>query len=321
MPAQNRPLAKSEIEYVHDHLAERRAILWTTRSGNSPEEASDTKAGDHTPAEQDAELRRRLEKGGFEPLFAYKDLFLSRAANEVVADFIRRNIHAIVKDPKVAEMLSPRDHPVGTKRPCLDTKYYETYNRPNVTLVDIRKNPITRITPQSIVADQDYPVDVIVFATGFDAMTGPLFKIDIRGKDGLSLREKWAAGPRTYLGLMTHGFPNLFTITGPGSPSVLSNMMMAIEQHVDWIADCIADLRTRGIAEVEANKDAEDAWVAQVNEIANMTLYPLANSWYLGANVPGKPRVFMPYCGGIGAYKIKCDEIARAGYAGFDLRR
>jgi cyclohexanone monooxygenase len=219
----------------------------------------------------------------------------------------------------VAELLAPKNHPIGTKRICVDTDYYGTYNRENVTLVDVRTTPITEITPIGVRAgDVEYKFDAIVFATGFDAMTGALLKIDIEA-DGQSLRDKWEAGPRTYLGLMTAGFPNMFMITGPGSPSVLSNMMVSIEQHVDWIADCVAYLRSHGLDCIEAIQSAEDAWVEHGNEVANRTLYPLANSWYMGVNIPGKPQVFMPYIGGVGAYRDTCDDIAADGYRGFAL--
>jgi cyclohexanone monooxygenase len=165
----------------------------------------------------------------------------------------------------------------------------------------------------------EYQLDSIVFATGFDAMTGAVLKVDIAVDDGQTLREKWEGGPRTYLGLMTAGFPNLFMITGPGSPSVLSNMMVSIEQHVDWIADCLDHLRSRRLDCIEATEAAEEAWVAHGNDVANTTLYPLANSWYVGANIPGKPQVFMPYIGGVGAYRQTCSDIAAKGYEGFSL--
>lgn len=215
-------------------------------------------------------------------------------------------------------MLMPHDHPIGSKRICVDTEYYETYNRDNVTLIDVRKSPIEEITPRGLrTQDAEYGLDVLVFATGFDAMTGPLFNIDIRGENGQVLKEKWSAGPRTYLGLMSAGFPNLFTITGPGSPSVLSNMPVSIEQHVEWISDCIEYMQEHNFARIEPVLEAEDAWVIHVNEVANLTLYPLANSWYLGANIPGKPRIFMPYVGGVGNYRVKCQEIADKAYEGF----
>ena len=253
-------------------------------------------------------------------LLAYNDLITNKEANDTAAEFVRSKIREVVKDPELAEMLCPSDHPVGTKRPCLDTGYFATFNRDNVKLVDLRKTSLEEITPQGIrTSDGEYEFDSIVFATGFDAMTGSLLAVDIRGKDGISLREKWAAGPRSYLGIGSAGFPNLFTITGPGSPSVLSNMMVSIEQHVEWIADCISYLRENGYTAIEPTLEAEDEWVEHVNEVGHTTLYPTANSWYMGSNVPGKPRVFMPYIGGVGPYREKCDEVVAKGYEGFEL--
>jgi cyclohexanone monooxygenase len=225
-----------------------------------------------------------------------------------------------VRDPAVAEKLTPRQV-IGCKRLCVDSGYYDTFNRPNVTLVDVSESPIGRITPEGVATrDGAWALDDLVFATGFDAMTGALLAIDVRGRDGLPLADKWRVGPCTYLGLATAGFPNLFTITGPGSPSVLSNMLPSIEQHVNWIAHCIAHLRERGGPWIEPSRDAEEAWVAHVNEVAWGTLYPSCNSWYLGANVPGKPRVFMPYVG-FPPYVERCEEVAAKGYEGFDLGR
>jgi len=222
----------------------------------------------------------------------------------------------------MAEMLSPRSYPFNTKRLCADTNYYATFNRDNVALIDLRKTPIEIVTPGGVrTTDNEYAVDAIVFAIGFDAMTGALLGVDIRGRGGTSLRQKWAEGPRTYLGLTIAGFPNLFTITGPGSPSVLSNMIVSIEQHVDWIAGCVAWLHDNGHATIEATLAAEEAWVAHVSEMGHATLYPRANSWYMGANIPGKPLIFMPYIGGVGAYRQKCDAIAANGYEGFELGR
>jgi cyclohexanone monooxygenase len=216
--------------------------------------------------------------------------------------------------------LSPRNHPFGTKRPCLDSDYYATYNRDNVSLVDVRATPIVEITPAGVRTTTDeYELDALVFATGFDAMTGPLLGPDITGVGGVALRDKWTAGPRTYLGIATAGFPNLFTITGPGSPSVLVNMAVAIEQHVDWVVDCIAYVRERGLASIDATVEAEDDWVDHVNEVADLTLFPHANSWYMGANVPGKPRVFMPYIGGFPHYTEVCNDVAANDYRGFTL--
>jgi cyclohexanone monooxygenase len=218
-------------------------------------------------------------------------------------------------------MLAPRGYPLGTKRMCVDTDYYVTFNRDNVTLVDLRKTPIETITPHGLrTSEKKYEVDAVVFAIGYDAMTGALSRIDIRGRGGIALRNKWRDGTRTYLGLAVAGFPNLFTITGPGSPSVLSNMIVSIEQHVDWIADCTANLMERGGRTIEATPEAEEGWVTHVNDVGHMTLYPRANSWYMGANIPGKPRVFMPYIGGVGVYRQTCDEIAADGYRGFEIR-
>ncbi len=281
---------------------------------------------EHSALEVDPEQRRamyeeRWGRGNLVALvLAYNDLITNQEANDTAAEFIRSKIREIVHDPEVADLLSPKDHPVGTKRPCLDTGYYATFNRPNVHLVDVRKTPLVEITSKGIrTSDAEYEFDSIVFATGFDAMTGALSKMDIRGTRNQPLRDKWAGGPLTYLGIATAGFPNLFMITGPGSPSVLSNMMLSIEQHVDWITDCITYMRDHGISSIDASADAEEAWVDHVREVGETTLFPRANSWYMGANVPGKPRVFMPYIGGVGVYRQKCDEVAANDYEGFAL--
>jgi cation diffusion facilitator CzcD-associated flavoprotein CzcO len=251
---------------------------------------------------------------------AFNDVLLNWEANETAAEFVRGKIRSIVKDPEIAELLSARDYPIGTKRACLDTDYYATYNKSHVHLVNLRKTPIEEITEGGIrTSEREHEFDAIVFATGFDAMTGALAAIDIRGKQDVTLREKWAAGPRNYLGLLAAGFPNLFTVTGPLSPSVLSNMMISIEQHVEWITDCLTHLRDHGLTEIDTMSDVEDAWTEHVAEVASETLYPQAASWFLGANVPGKPRVFMPYLGGLAAYRDKCDAVAADGYAGFTL--
>src|SRR5439155_9307239 len=260
----------------------------------------------HWPHERADETHWGRGGLGFSSTFA--DLLTSEDANETAADFFRAKIRAIVRDPAVADTLCPRDYPLGTKRLCVDTDYYATFNRDNVTLVDLRKTPIEAITPHGVRTQaEEYVLDSLVFAIGFDAMTGALLGIDIRGRAGQSLRDKWAAGPRTYLGLTIAGFPNLFAITGPGSPSVLSNMIVSIEQHVDWIADCIIYMREHAHATLDATVEAQDTWVAHVNEVGHQTLYPRANSWYMGANVPGKPRIFMPYIGGVGTYRQICD--------------
>jgi cyclohexanone monooxygenase len=250
----------------------------------------------------------------------YNNILLDKAANDTAADFVRGKIAEIVKDPSTAKLLQPNSHPIGTKRICVDTDYFATFNRPNVELVDIKTSPIEEITENAVrVAGEDYEADALVLATGFDAMTGSVARIDIVGRDGRTLNQKWEEGPRTYLGLMSAGFPNLFIITGPGSPSVLSNMIVSIEQHVDWISDCVAYMRNNGLVSMEATKAAEDSWVAHVNEVAYTTLYPQAASWYMGANIPGKPRIFMPYIGGVPVYRQKCNEVAAKGYEGFAM--
>jgi cation diffusion facilitator CzcD-associated flavoprotein CzcO len=278
------------------------------------------------PALQASANERRIEyearwaKGGLGFLGAFGDLLLKREANDTAAEFVHNKIRAVVRDPEVAKALCPQQV-IGCKRLCLDSGYYETFNRPNVSLVNLNATPIEEFTPAGVRVDaKEFPLDCIVFATGFDAMTGALNKIDIRGRDGRALREKWAAGPRTYLGIGSAGFPNLFTISGPGSPSVLTNMLPSIEQHVNWIANCIRYLCEHELASIEATTEAEDAWVAHVNAVADATLYPTCNSWYLGANIPGKPRVFMPYIG-FPAYVEKCNEVAGKGYLGFAVTR
>ncbi|MFB4280540.1 flavin-containing monooxygenase [Nonomuraea sp. MTCD27] len=319
VPAWNRPLEPEYQSWVKANYPGLRRAMRESHTGllDPGNPGSALEAGDEKRAR---EFEARWAKGGVTFLGAYGDIGISSEANEHAAEFVRAKIREIVADPEVAEKLSPRNHPLGTKRICVDTGYYATFNRPDVTLVDVREDPIVEITPTGVrTAAAEHPADVIVYATGYDAMTGPLLAIDITGKGGLSLRRKWEAGPRTYLGLMTAGFPNLFTVTGPGSPSVLSNMIVSIEQHVEWIADCVARLRAGGVAAIDADPLAEDAWMAHVNEIAGQTLFVRADSWYLGANIPGKPRVFMPYVGGVGVYREKCDQVAAAGYEGFVL--
>jgi cation diffusion facilitator CzcD-associated flavoprotein CzcO/acetyl esterase/lipase len=253
-----------------------------------------------------------------EILGVFADQIIFAQSNELVAEKIREKIRGFVKDPETAELLCPRDHPLGTKRPCLDSDYYATFNLPHVRLVDLRSRPIRSITETGIeLAGEAMAFDAIVFATGFDAMTGAIVSVDITGRDGVSLKQKWAHGPLTYLGLMTTGFPNFFTITGPGSPSVLSNMMVSIEQHVDWITDCLAHLRAEGMTTIEPTQTAEEGWATHLNDCAQITLFPTADSWYMGANVPGKPRVLLPYVGGVDVYRKACDEVAASDYLGF----
>ena len=273
-----------------------------------------------TPDEQQTAYEGRWQNGGLGLLGTYADLLVNEQANDTAAEFVRTKIRSVVRDPEVAEKLIPKDYPIGTKRICLDTDYYATFNRGNVTLVDLRATPVEEITPIGLrTSDLHYTLDSLVFATGFDAMTGALNNIEIRGRMDETLKGKWSEGPRSYLGLMVAGFPNLFIVTGPGSASVLSNMVVSIEHNVDWIAECLAHLRDERYATIEATGSAEDAWVTHVNEVANQTLFPRANSWYMGANIPGKARVFMPYIGGFPVYTQKCNEIAVKGYEGFTL--
>jgi cation diffusion facilitator CzcD-associated flavoprotein CzcO len=318
VPARNGPLDPAEVQKIksdYSGFRARNSLMVTAFGSRTPH--NDTSALAVDEEEQLREFESRWERGGFGYMAAYNDLLLNPDANEVAAEFVRRKIRQMVHDPAVAEKLMPTTV-IGCKRLCLDSGYYETFNRENVDLVDVSETPI-EITPQGVrVGTDEYALDCIVFATGFDAMTGALLAIDIRGRSGTSLRDAWADGPRTYLGLGIAGFPNMFIISGPGSPSVLTNMVVSIEQHVNWIADCIEYLRGHGLHQIEVNRDAQDAWVDFVNVIADFTLYPRCNSWYLGANVPGKPRVFMPLIG-FPTYVEKCEQVVADGYEGFVL--
>ena len=317
IPAWNRPLDEPAQAGWKARYAEHRA---RAREVGTLYDFNDRAAAEASDAEQRAEYETRWAQGGVNFVHAFNDLMVNPASNDTIADFVREKISATVHDPAVAALLQPRDHPLGTKRICVDSGYYETYNRPNVQLVSLRQTPIERITATGIrTTAVDFALDTLVFATGYDALTGALARIDIRGLDGQALRDKWAQGPRSYLGLMSAGFPNLFIITGPGSPSVLVNMVVGIEQHVEWIARCLTDLRAAGHTRIDATLAAEDRWVAHVTAAANRTLFPQADSWFLGANVPGKPRVFMPYVAKIGVYRKECDAVADAGYTGFEL--
>jgi cyclohexanone monooxygenase len=322
VPAQNAPLDPEFVRELKANYREHRRKQRESFFG-VPVEPNPKSALEVTPAEQRQEYETRWAYGGGATVLqAFADLLINKQANDTVADFVRSKIRETVRDPAVAEKLMPHDHPLGTKRICVDTGYYDTYNRENVTLIDIRDAPIEEITPTGLTTGTgDYALDAIVFAIGFDAMTGALFDIDIRGRGGVTLRSKWSDGPRMYLGLAAAGFPNLFAITGPGSPSVLSNMVVSIEQHVEWISDCMEYMREHGYREIEATADAEDGWMAHVEEVGNFTLFPQAKSWYTGANVPGKKRVFMPYVGGVGLYAQKCSEVAANGYEGFSFAK
>lgn len=319
MPARNGPLDPEYVADLKSRFAEYREYARNHPGGTH------RFLGQESALEVEPDvLRERFEeywrKGGPDIQAAFRDLITDPEANEKAAEFVRSKIRELVHDPEVAELLVPKGYPFGTKRLVLEIDYFTTFNRDNVRLVDTLSTPIEQITPSGVrTSGQEYELDSLVLATGFDAMTGALLKIDFRGVGGLTLREKWAAGPRTYLGLSTAGFPNLFFIAGPGSPSVISNMLVSIEQHVEWVTDYIEFMAKNGLVRTEAILEEEDAWVEHVNEVADETLYPVANSWYLGANVPGKPRVFMLYVGGFHRYRKICDEVAANGYEGFVL--
>jgi len=320
IPARNAALTSEEREAVRAKYPEIRRFAREEARNGIYTEMPDKGALDDGDNERRSKYEARWSYGGLTFMAAYNNLALDKVANDTAADFVREKIAEIVRDPQTAKLLQPNNHPIGSKRICVDTDYFATFNRKNVTLVDIRSNPIEEILPNAVrTREKDYEVDALVLATGFDAMTGSVAKIDIRGRQGQTLNQKWAEGPKTYLGLMSAGFPNLFIITGPGSPSVLSNMMVSIEQHVDWITDCIGWMRGRSFEAMEAKKEAEDNWVAHVNEVAHTTLYPQANSWYMGANIPGKPQIFMPYIGGVGVYRQICNDVAAKGYEGFTM--
>ena len=319
IPAHNRALDPEKVAEIKANYPALRAKARASFSGNYfPVGGPSAMAVSED--ERNREYESRWQEGGLAFMAAYADFMTSEEANETASEFIRNKIRGIVKDPTMAELLAPKQL-FMCKRLCVGTDYYETYNRNNVTLVDVSETVIDEILPEGIrVGETVYDVDAIVLATGFDAMTGALKRIDIRGVDNASLRDLWEDGPRAYLGLAISKFPNLFMITGPGSPSVLTNMIPSIEQHVDWITDCLADMRARGMSRIEPEPDAQEAWVAHVNEIADLSMRSTCSSWYLGSNVDGKPRVFMPYIGGFPAYVRKCEEVVEAGYVGFSFR-
>ena len=321
VPARNAPLDpqyEAQVKAAYKAFRERNRSMQNAFGSMMPRNDSSALAA--TPEERERAFAERWACGGLVFLGAYGDLMLNKEANDFAAEFVRQRIAETVRDPETARKLMPRQI-IGCKRLCIDTGYYETFNRPNVKLVDVSEAPIEAITPKGVrTGGQEYEVDCLVFATGFDAMTGSLLKVDIRGRGGMPLRDKWEAGPRTWLGLGIAGFPNMFTVSGPGSPSVLTNMIVSIEQHVEWITDCIGYMRAHGRRVIEATEQAEDDWVAHVNAVADRTLFPGCNSWYLGANVPGKPRVFMPLIG-FPDYVAKCNEVAARGYEGFVFDR
>lgn len=319
MPARNRPLPPEELREIIRGYPQRR---WAAEQSDAgvPVTPPERSALDVTAQERRRMYEVGWRRGGINALsYAFTDFFTDERSNFTAQEFAREKIREIVHDRSVAAALCPAHH-IGTKRTCVDTGYFGTYNSDHVHLVDVRAAPLTRVTRRGLeTASGKYALDVIVFAIGFDAITGALLEIDIRGRGGQPLAVKWFRGPRSYLGLCVAGFPNLFIVTGPGSPSVLSNMVVSIEQHVDWIANCLGFMSDRGIECIEASTAAEDAWVRHVNGMADATLYPKASSWYVGANIPGKPRVFMPYVGGCGTYRRECEQVAERGYAGFSL--
>ena len=320
-PAFNRPLTNSEIDTMKGNYDQYRQEQRLSPAGIINPERQLERVMD-VPKE---ERQRRFEEAWDEGLLTglmstFSDIQLDAEANHEVAEFIRDRIRNTVKDKQTADDLTPKAYPYATKRPCIDTNYYETYNRENVSLINLRRTPIETITETGIeTSDGAREFDAIVYATGFDAMTGPLLRVDIRGRSGKRLVDAWIDGPRSYLGIAIHGFPNLFTITGPSSPSVLSNMLVSIEQHVDWVSDCIGWMNENCKTAIEPSDAAERDWAEHTAHLAGMTLFPQADSWYMGANVPGKPRMFLAYVGGVGAYRLICDQIAATGYHGFDV--
>jgi cation diffusion facilitator CzcD-associated flavoprotein CzcO len=319
IPANQRELSDIEITEVKANYNQIRESARLDKAGISRRNASDQSIFDVDKEERELEFQKRWDIGGTPFTGAYKDINETDEANKYAADFVKNKIREIVKDPNVANLLCPTNT-IGCKRLCADTGYFETYNRDNVQLVDINNTPIEQLIGNGLkTTEKEYDFDIIIFAIGFDAMTGALKSMNIVGKNNIALNDKWSSGPKTYLGLTISGFPNLFTITGPGSPSVLSNMMTAIEQHVEWISDCIQFMGNTGKKEIEATLLSEDEWVDHVESIASGTLRYGCNSWYVGANVPGKKRIFMPYAGGIPLYNDKCAEVASNDYKGFTL--
>ena len=317
LPAQNMTMTPEyEGEWKDDYRARRMEMRYTPQG--SLKDLNDEPALAVSEDRRREVYTERWATGGATLLGAFNNLLIDQESNDTAAAFVRQQIRKTVKDPATAELLCPKGHPIGTKRICIDSGYYQTFNRDNVELVDIKKSPIERITATGLIANgRAFEFDSIVFATGFDAMTGTLFNVDIRGRGDQALKDKWYAGPRTYLGLMSEAFPNMFMITGPGSPSVKGNMLNSLEQHVDFVTDSILHMREWGFALMEPTREAEDDWVDHVQETANRTLFPRANSWYMGANIPGKPRLFMPYIGGVGRYRQICEQKVESGYEGF----
>jgi len=322
LPAHNGPIeADDERRHKAEYPARRKAAAFTPFgiAGYPPPTQAARDVSDH---DRDGIYEQKWQAGGtISYLYSFTDLLVDESANQTAAEFVRNKIRSTVKDPQVAELLCPDNHPIGTKRLVMDTNYFETYNLQHVTLVDVRSAPIQRFTRKGIqTSEAEYELDAVAIATGFDAMTGAMKEIDIQTDAGMDISSKWVDGPRTYLGIMVAGFPNMFMITGPQSPGVKSNMIFSIEQHINWIADCLVHMRDNDCNEIQAQQSAEDDWVEHNNAVADSTLYPKANSWYMGANIPGKPRIFMPYVGGVESYVQKCEQVVSNGYEGFSLR-
>lgn len=319
VPAGNRPLSPEDVADIKANYAERRRLSWRS-GGGSPHIAHPKLTMEVSPEERRAAFEKRWQLGGVLFSKTFRDQMTDAEANEQARLFYEEKVRAVIDDPDVAELLIPNDHPIGTKRICTDTNYFQTFNRPNVKLVSVRQTPIESIDASGVnTSDEHFDVDAIVLATGFDAMTGTLAKIDIIGRGGKILRDNWSDGPRTYLGLGVDGFPNMFIVSGPGAPAVLANMVLHAEAHVNWIADCIDHLDDHGYQAIEATEQAVDDWGVECARRADATLFTKANSWYMGANVPGKPRKFMLFIGGFGVYLDICAEVAEAGYKGFEL--
>lgn len=318
VPARNQPLTPDFKQHVKDNASDIRETMRQTLSGHPW--SGPARLTHESPAEEQERLYEAAwDRGGLQFRATFQDILVDKDANKVIADFVTRKIRNVVEDSETAEKLTNFDHAYSTKRPIIDSHYFEAFNRENVSLVDVRAAPIQEITSDGLrTADGFYPLDVIVFATGYDGVTGPLLRLNLKGRDGTALADVWRDGPKTYLGLQVEGFPNLFTITGPQSPSVLTNMPVAIEQHAEWIADCIDHMRREGLARVEPDPAAAEDWRKSVNAAADATLLPTAkSSWYLGANVPGKPRAFLAYAGGMTRYRSICADVVANGYDGF----
>jgi cyclohexanone monooxygenase len=321
VPAWNGPIDAAHQQDWLSNYPKYREQARNTRSGIMYEYGTQSalEMSDEARAE---EMERRWRKGGTNFAHSFNDTFINRQSNELLSEFVRGKIRQLVQNPDVAAKLLPHDHGIGTKRICVDTGYYQTYNLPHVKLVDLRATPIERFDDSAAITREGrYELDAMVFATGYDAVTGALERLNLVGEQGKTFKQLWQSGPTSYLGLMTAGFPNLFTITGPGSPSILTNVIVSIEQHVEWIADCLAHMDRHGHTRIDPQQAAQDQWVQHVQEVANGTLFVSANSWYMGANIPGKPRVFLPYIGGFSTYAARCREVVEKDYEGFDFSR